>query len=823
MVVFNPVESLPLECFLLDVCQHSLHASIVSLWFLENYLVDLREQLSTREGAPRFDRCARLLQEVQLAVWGDLIKPTPLRRLSLEYSAVDEEGGTGSEEQSRSVVDTLPGIEATLVGFGCAMAAFASPRAAQAMRPLVLMEARKRDRLRFSASTGNRRFRPLRTLDAGHPAHPNMKTSAATAASNAPSNTSPVSIPMTSSFPSIEDLSHGRAFSLRDAIARTARQVRRATVDPTGSSSTSPLALNSAVGGVMPPLYYHPEMQFVMGLIDVAQRLCHVNKEGRQQALLAELSLLNHNLPAALCIPLWCHGSDQHPSDAQCRAFQSTAHVQPHHRLLRIPVSEAVILNSAERAPYVVYVEVVRGMDDAEFSALLQQEQKPSGLPPSLAPSQRTFPLPAADQTSTPSKSKSRSTPPAPTGPGPVVPASPLPTGDLLEQPVDGTGFAERMRTAAIMLAQLTRQATAPGCPAARLADIDAIKTKLIAEMEALERCRLLDALHGEGAASTAEYNLDSARPAKDDPSAAVFREAFEEKRARIRASSPYGRLPGWDLHAVIVKAGADMRQEQLACQIIEEMHDIWSMAGLPIWVCPFRILVAAAQGGLVETVRNALSIHSIRKAAYAARPPNPATDPQAPFSLRDHYLKTFGSPDSDAFINARDAFMKSLAGYSLVTYLLALKDRHNGNILIDAHGHMVHIDFGFMLTNCPGGYYGFESAPFKLSAEYIDLLGGLQSESFAAFKELIFQGFMALRKHADRIVLLLDIAQKDSKLPCFGSSGPNAIAQLRQRFQLGLTEAQVKLFVERMITGSAYNVYTRLYDSFQYYSNGIL
>ncbi len=73
---------------------------------------------------------------------------------------------------------------------------------------------------------------------------------------------------------------------------------------------------------------------------------------------------------------------------------------------------------------------------------------------------------------------------------------------------------------------------------------------------------------------------------------------------------------------------------------------------------------------------------------------------------------------------------MESLAGYSLFNYLFNVKDRHNANIMIDARGHLVHIDYGFMFQNSPGGI-NFESAPFKLTAEYIDLMGGLESEIF--------------------------------------------------------------------------------------------
>ena len=46
---------------------------------------------------------------------------------------------------------------------------------------------------------------------------------------------------------------------------------------------------------------------------------------------------------------------------------------------------------------------------------------------------------------------------------------------------------------------------------------------------------------------------------------------------------------------------------------------------------------------------------------------------------------------------------MRSLAAYSLVMYFLQAKDRHNGNILLHRNGSLVHIDYGFFLTNAPG------------------------------------------------------------------------------------------------------------------------
>ena len=39
----------------------------------------------------------------------------------------------------------------------------------------------------------------------------------------------------------------------------------------------------------------------------------------------------------------------------------------------------------------------------------------------------------------------------------------------------------------------------------------------------------------------------------------------------------------------------------------------------------------------------------------------------------------------------------------------------------MDEEGHIIHIDFGFMLSNSPGGV-NFESAPFKLTRELLEV-----------------------------------------------------------------------------------------------------
>ncbi|CAJ0833297.1 14996_t:CDS:2 [Entrophospora sp. SA101] len=144
----------------------------------------------------------------------------------------------------------------------------------------------------------------------------------------------------------------------------------------------------------------------------------------------------------------------------------------------------------------------------------------------------------------------------------------------------------------------------------------------------------------------------------RDDPSAAVFREDWNTKRERIRKASPFGNHPNWRLFSVIVKTGADLRQEQLACQLIKEMERIWQKDHVNVWVKYYRVLVTSDHSGLIETIQNSISIHSIKKDAYAKR----LNEKGFVFTLFDYFVKTYGDVTSEAFLRAQDNFMRSLA-----------------------------------------------------------------------------------------------------------------------------------------------------------------
>ena len=256
----------------------------------------------------------------------------------------------------------------------------------------------------------------------------------------------------------------------------------------------------------------------------------------------------------------------------------------------------------------------------------------------------------------------------------------------------------------------------------------------------------------------------------------------------------------------------------------------------------------------------------------------------------------------------------------------------------MDSEGHIIHIDFGFVLANSPGNNLGFESSPFKLTPEFaevskvvcvcvcvavsqcnevlvaadVQVMGGLDSDMYKYFRILMLKGFLASRKHMDKFTQIVEIMQTGifiiqmymymsqfsrlgtlcptlllytcvfvyrmevslvsfssflvcstptctcifpsiihvhvytctlhvfeghiynvhvyacmtcsigSRLPCFGH-GPSTVRQMRGRFHMSLTEEQLEVLINGMVETSMHSLTTKLYDRFQYFTNGIL
>ena len=291
-----------------------------------------------------------------------------------------------------------------------------------------------------------------------------------------------------------------------------------------------------------------------------------------------------------------------------------------------------------------------------------------------------------------------------------------------------------------------------------------------------------------------------------------VFKEDWKSKEERIRSKSAFGKHPKWRLLPILVKSNDDLRQEQLASQLIHQMGIILAQAKSPAWLYPYEIIAITDNGGVMEAIPDTISIDSLKR------------NDKNFTTLKDFYERHFGSPGCDEHANAKANFVESLAAYSIVCFLLQVKDRHNGNILLDNKGHLIHIDFGFFFLSSPGKNSGFESAPFKLTRDFVDLMDGPDSATFRKFREICYKTFLELRKNCYQIIILVEMLMEGNEdLNCFRGRPEDAVRGLQERFRLDLNDRACMEYVNSLINESLENWRTRWYDRYQRFCVGVM
>lgn len=154
-------------------------------------------------------------------------------------------------------------------------------------------------------------------------------------------------------------------------------------------------------------------------------------------------------------------------------------------------------------------------------------------------------------------------------------------------------------------------------------------------------------------------------------------------------------------------------------------MDKLLKAENLDLRLTPYKVLATSTEDGMVEFIPSTpLSIvlsenKTITKFLATANP-----DSTGPFGMEANVL---------------DTFVKSCAGYCVITYILGVGDRHLDNLLLTDDGRLFHVDYGYILGKDPKPF----PPPMKVCPRY-DERKYQQCWNTA----LVFVGFKESSKH---------------------------------------------------------------------------
>lgn len=300
----------------------------------------------------------------------------------------------------------------------------------------------------------------------------------------------------------------------------------------------------------------------------------------------------------------------------------------------------------------------------------------------------------------------------------------------------------------------------------------------------------------------------------------------FKERLLSSHSSQIFGgtKKHKYGKYLLMFKIGDDLRQDQLVIQIINLMDQLLKNENLDLKLTPYKILATSPVAGLIQFVPNE-TLDAVLSATYDnAAPSQSATtangilrylqlhsrmlhheEPESrsvlgkkknsiPLQDQEHAV----SSDLGISPTLMDNYVKSCAGYCVITYLLGVGDRHLDNLLLSPNGKFWHADFGYIL--------GRDPKPFpplmKLPIQVVDGMGGMTHENFNIFKNYCFITYTTLRRNSNLILNLFQL-MLNANIPDIQIDPKRAVEKVEEKFALEMTEELAILHFQNLIIDS--------------------
>uniref|UniRef100_A0A8C5LV57 Phosphatidylinositol 3-kinase catalytic subunit type 3 n=1 Tax=Leptobrachium leishanense TaxID=445787 RepID=A0A8C5LV57_9ANUR len=236
--------------------------------------------------------------------------------------------------------------------------------------------------------------------------------------------------------------------------------------------------------------------------------------------------------------------------------------------------------------------------------------------------------------------------------------------------------------------------------------------------------------------------------------------------------------------YPVIFKNGDDLRQDQLILQIISLMDKLLRKENLDLKLTPYKVLATSTKHGFMQFIQSV-----------------PVAEVLATEGSIQNFFRKYSPSDKGPYgISAEvmDTYVKSCAGYCVITYILGVGDRHLDNLLLTKTGKLFHIDFGYILGRDPKPL----PPPMKLNKEMVEGMGGTQSEQYQAFRKQCYTAFLHLRRYSNLILNLFSL-MVDANIPDIALEPDKTVKKVQDKFRLDLSDEEAVHYMQTLIDDS--------------------
>ncbi|XP_055390617.1 phosphatidylinositol 3-kinase catalytic subunit type 3 [Condylostylus longicornis] len=233
--------------------------------------------------------------------------------------------------------------------------------------------------------------------------------------------------------------------------------------------------------------------------------------------------------------------------------------------------------------------------------------------------------------------------------------------------------------------------------------------------------------------------------------------------------------------YVAIFKHGDDLRQDQLILQMITLMDKLLRRENLDLKLTPYKVLATSSKHGFLQYIESCTVADVLAKEG----------------SIHNYFRKHNPCETGPYGISSEimDTYIKSCAGYCVITYLLGVGDRHLDNLLLTENGNLFHIDFGYILGRDPKPM----PPPMKLSKEMVEAMGGISSEHHHEFRKQCYTAFLHLRRHAN-VMLNLFSLMVDASIPDIALEPDKAVKKVEENLKLSLTDEEAVQHLQSLL-----------------------